>query len=101
MTIATIVDSPLSPTTFISARQRTALATIAALIGLILALQSYYILPYQVGTILARVADLEKDRRVDRDLIVTLQAQLIATQNEIIHLRTEMANWRSDRRGQP
>lgn len=98
------------PTTFMSARHGKTLTAVATIIGIVLALQSWGILPYQMGAMERRQSvfeeetkrtfrDLSEERRADRDLIISLQQQLVATQREIQLLRGDLSDMRTSRRG--
>ncbi len=84
---------------FLTPRQKGSLAAIAMLMSVVLGLQSYGILPYQMGDVRNRLTSLETTRRDDRDLLIALQAQLVAAREELRLLRSELVAWRSELAG--
>lgn len=89
----------------LTTRGRAALLTCGTILAIILGLQSWGILPYRMDDLRERVDSLEKREREGRDLIVALQAQLVAARDEIRlfreeahRLRSEITNWRVERR---
>lgn len=87
----------MSETEFpITKKQKSVLGVVAILISIGAGLQSYGLLPYQVKELRTELADLQRARRDDRDIIVTLSAQLIAAHADITGLREDMRQFRNE-----
>jgi hypothetical protein len=85
---------------FFTKKQSALVGTAATILGCILGLQSYGILPYRMDDISKRVVSLESDNRNLRDYIITLQTEMRATRDEMVQLRGGMERLRSElRRG--
>lgn len=83
-----------------SVRPNISLPAIATLLSIILALQSYGVLPYQMSDIRERVIALEKSRQIDRDLLISLQAQLVAARDEMRQTRVDISALRGELRSE-
>lgn len=81
---------------FVTKKQKSILAIVATVIGIVAALQSFARLPYEMASTQGRVSELEKDSKANRDIIVTLNAQLIAIRDEMIQLRGEVKDFRKE-----
>lgn len=90
-----------STVAFFTKGQSAFVATVAAFVGILLGLQSYVTLPYQMAEAQRHVLALENDRRTDRDLIIALQTQLAAARDEMHNLRDEIVRLRSELRLRP
>lgn len=80
----------------ITKKQRSFLGVVTVLISIIVGLQSYGILPYQMTDVRVRLADIEKSRREDHDITVGLKSELTAARGEIAGLREEIRQFRTD-----
>lgn len=83
-------------TEIITKKQKSVLGAIALVGSIIVAAQSYGILPYQMTEVRKRLEQVEKDRRTDRDLAVSLEAQLKATREEMVDLRNDLRAFSAD-----
>lgn len=83
-------------TTLVTKNQKSFLALAATVIGIFAAIQSFAKLPYEMAATQSRVSELEKDAKQNRDVIVTLSAQLSAVREEIGQLRGEVKDFRKE-----